>query len=582
MTDKFNHKFLLKVSIFIAIAWSVVIFIFAGYNTYKRYSFAYEIALNEARVSVKKDLAYRSWVASHGGVYVPITKRTQPNPYLSHIPNRDITTTDGMKLTLMNPAYTLSQMMKDYSELYGIKAKITSKNLLNPKNFPDEWEQKALEVIEKIHKPFFESEDINGKPFMRYLNPLTTKKDCLKCHAHQGYEIGQIRGGVAVSIPLEEHLQEALSHSRVILLTFFIVWIIGLFFIYFAYKKIKNTIEAKVTLYEQSVYTLVDLIEKRDSYTAGHSKRVAQYCVLVAKQMNLPKDDIDLIYRAGMLHDIGKISTPDLVLLKPGKLNDLEYSLIQQHVTSSYEILNRVDVFEKISEIVRHHHEKYDGTGYPQGLKGDEIPILSAIISLCDAFDAMTTSRIYKGRKLISTAIKEIESLKGKQFHPEVADAAMKVLSDVLIDINITQRPHTLIEQERFAFFYNDQLTGVYNKEYLKYIMKQRTEKEFNYNCVYTIYMNNFTQYNKKYGWEKGNDLLREFARELSIKFKKGLVFRVLGDVFLVLHYEHNADVETARFDSLGQSEVSLKIKHIDIHESDLDFNDLEILKKEN
>jgi diguanylate cyclase (GGDEF)-like protein/putative nucleotidyltransferase with HDIG domain len=304
--------------------------------------------------------------------------------------------------------------------------------------------------------------------------------------------------------------------------------------------------------------------------------------VLVAKQMNLPKDDIDLIYRAGMLHDIGKISTPDLVLLKPGKLNDLEYSLIQQHVTSSYEILNRVDVFEKISEIVRHHHEKYDGTGYPQGLKGDEIPILSAIISLCDAFDAMTTSRIYKGRKLISTAIKEIESLKGKQFHPKVADAAMKVLSDVLIDINITQRPHTLIEQERFAFFYNDQLTGVYNKEYLKYIMKQRTEKEFNYNCVYTIYMNNFTQYNKKYGWEKGNDLLREFARELSIKFKKGLVFRVLGDVFLVLHYEHNADVETARFDSLGQSEVSLKIKHIDIHESDLDFNDLEILKKEN
>jgi GGDEF domain-containing protein len=94
--------------------------------------------------------------------------------------------------------------------------------------------------------------------------------------------------------------------------------------------------------------------------------------------------------------------------------------------------------------------------------------------------------------------------------------------------------------------------------------------------------MNNFTQYNKKYGWEKGNDLLREFARELSIKFKKGLVFRVLGDVFLVLHNEHNADMETARFDSLGQSEVTLKFKHIDIHESDLDLNDLEILKKEN
>lgn len=580
MADKFDHRFLYKIVILVAIAWSIVIFAFAGYNTYKRYSFAYEIALNEAKVSVKKDLAYRSWVASHGGVYVPITQRTQPNPYLSHIPNRDITTTDGMKLTLMNPAYTLSQMMKDYSELYGIKAKITSNNLLNPKNLPDQWEKKALGVIEKIHKPFFEVEKIDDKPFMRYLNPLTTKKDCLKCHAHQGYEVGDIRGGVAVSIPLEEHLKQAFLYSKTILLTFFIVWLIGLFFIYFSYKKIKTAIEAKVTLYEQSVYTLVDLIEKRDSYTAGHSKRVAQYCVLVAKQLGLGKDDIDLIYRAGMLHDIGKISTPDLVLLKPGKLNDLEYSLIQEHVTSSYEILNQVDVFEKISEIVRHHHEKYDGSGYPQGLKGDQIPLLSAIMSLCDAFDAMTTNRIYKGRKLIDAAIKEIESLKGKQFHPDVADAAMKVLKDVLIDININQRPQTLIEQERFAFFYNDQLTGVYNKEYLNYVLKQRTDKEFNYNCVYSIYMNNFTQYNKKYGWDKGNELLKVFAQELNEKFNEGLVFRIFGDVFLVLHHEHNSSVENTKFISLENTDVILKFKHIDIHDKDLDIDNLEVLKR--
>ena len=582
MLTRYDYKFLFKLAIFISLGWSVVIFAVAGYNIYKQYLFAHEIALNEAEVSVKKDLAYRSWVASHGGVYVPVTKRTQPSPYLSHIKRRDITTLDGQNLTLMNPAYTLSQMMKDYSHLYGIKAKITSRKLLNPENIPDQWEAKALLVVEQIHKPFFESSKIDGKSYMRYLNPLITKKDCLKCHAHQGYKIGDIRGGVAVSVPLDGHLKKAFEYSKNIILTFCLIWIIGLIFIYYSYKKIRDAIEAKVMLYEQSVYSLVDMIEKRDSYTAGHSKRVAQYCVLIAKEMGFSEDTIDLIFRAGMLHDIGKISTPDLVLLKPGKLNDLEYSLIQEHVKTSYEILNQVDVFKQISQIVRHHHERFDGLGYPQGLSGEQIPILSYIIELSDAFDAMTTNRIYKGRKVIDDALKEIESLSGTQFHPEVVNAALKVLKDLRIDIDISQRPQTLMEKERFAFFYNDQLTGVYNRDYLEYILTHKENTESRYNCVYSIYLYNFSEYNKKYGWDIGNKLLKEFANELTQKFNKGMVFRIFGDDFLLFHLEHNSEFENTQFKSLENSGVSFTFKHIDLHDKDLDIDSLELLKKDN
>lgn len=581
MLTRYDYKFLFKLAIFISLGWSMVIFSVAGYNIYKQYLFAYEITLNEAKVSVKKDLAYRSWVASHGGVYVPVTKRTQPSPYLSHIKRRDITTLDGQNLTLMNPAYTLSQMMQDYSHLYGIKAKITSRNLLNPKNKPDEWEAKALLTIEQIHKPFFESAKVDGKSYLRYLNPLITKKECLKCHAHQGYKIGDILGAVSVSVPLDGHLKKAFEYSKTIALTFCLIWLIGLIFIYYSYKKIKYVIEVKVIQYEQSVYSLVDMIEKRDSYTAGHSKRVAQYCVLIAKEMGLSEDKIDLIFRAGMLHDIGKISTPDLVLLKPGKLNDLEYSLIQEHVKTSYEILNQVDVFKEISKIVRHHHERYDGLGYPQGLSGEQIPILSYIMELCDAFDAMTTNRIYKSKKVIDDALKEIESLSGTQFHPKVVKAALKVLRDVLIDIDITQRPQTLMEKERFAFFYNDQLTGVYNRDYLEYILTHKENTESRYNCAYSIYLYNFSEYNKKYGWEKGNKLLKEFASELTQKFNNGVVFRIFGDDFLLFHYEHNSEFENTQFKSLENTGVSFTFKHIDLHDKDLDINRLELLKND-
>jgi len=178
--------------------------------------------------------------------------------------------------------------------------------------------------------------------------------------------------------------------------------------------------------YEQTLFAFIEMIEDRDTYTAGHSQRVAHYSKLIAQAMNFNDKECEQVYRAGILHDIGKIATPDTVLLKPGKLSRLEYKLIQEHVSVSHELLCKIPMFSDMAEIIFCHHERYDGKGYPNGLKGDDVPPLAQIMIVADAFDAMTTNRIYKGRKDVETAVAELLSLSGKQFHPNVVCVAEK------------------------------------------------------------------------------------------------------------------------------------------------------------
>jgi len=573
--------FINKIVLYVSMFWTVFILIAGSFLIYSEYIDAKNIAKQEAVVSVKKDLAYRKWVASHGGVYVPITKRTQPNPYLSHIKNRDVNTSANQQLTLMNPAYTLSQMMGDYSKLYGVKGHITSEKLLNPKNKPDKWERKALDIVKLTKKPVGTIEKIDSKEYFRYLNPLFTKKSCLKCHAFQGYKVGDIRGGVSVSIPLAEHYKLAYENSILIFLSFFIIWFIGVIAIIYGRKIALKELEKKIKDYEQHIYSLVNMIEKRDSYTAGHTQRVAKYSVLIAKNMGYSDDDIEDLYRACMLHDIGKISTPDSILLKPGKLSKLEFDIIKEHVVTSYEILKEVDIYRDIAEIVRHHHEMYDGSGYPNAFKGDEIPMLSQIMTLSDAFDAMTTNRIYKARKTVQTAIDELQALAGKQFNPIIVKSAIIALKDIKINNDISQRPQSKLEKERFVYFYNDSITGVYNREYLDYVLSYNYEREFNISCVYGIYLHEFTKYNKNNSWAKGDIMLRRFARELEDISDEDMIFRIYGDDFIVLNQNH-FEIEEHLFrleDVLKGSGISFSYKHFDIEKDMIkDIDDLEKL----
>jgi len=313
---------------------------------------------------------------------------------------------------------------------------------------------------------------------------------------------------------------------------------------------------------------MVDIIENRDSYTAGHTNRVAQYSSLIAKQMGYSDESIDKLYRASMVHDIGKISTPDSILLKPGKLSELEYKLIQEHVVTGYQLLKKVDIFHDIAEIVRHHHEHYDGSGYPQGLKGDEIPMMSQIMTVADAFDAMTTNRIYKGRKTLQDALKEIKALSGKQFHGEVSRAALVALNKIELS-DSSQKPKNQIEHERFAYFYKDQLTGAYNRDYLNYIIIADADNHPKdiYRCVNLIFLNDFSEFNKQYGWSEGNKLLVKIAHKLTEIFPNALIFRIYGDDFVIMHKQHcKIEQQLTPLNTLiSETCISYNTQHIDL-----------------
>lgn len=293
----------------------------------------------------------------------------------------------------------------------------------------------------------------------------------------------------------------------------------------------------KVDNYEKTLIALIDIIESRDTYTGKHSLRVANYTKLIADELGIKDEEGEELYRAAILHDIGKIAIPDSLLLKPGKLNDNEYHLIKEHVNIGFHMLIQIPMFSEIAKIINCHHERLDGSGYPNGLKGDEIPFKANIMALADSFDAMTTSRIYKGRRTIGEALEELKSLSGIHFKKEIVDAALKVLKDINLDETINQLPQTTLEEERFSYFYKDPLTGLFNEKYLDFILSKNIYDE-KYIKVNLIFLHGFTKFNNEFGWTKGNEFLSDISNKLSEIFENTLLFRIHGDDFVILSKE--------------------------------------------
>lgn len=192
-----------KYVITITFAWTLVIALSFIFEMYNENQHVIEIAKSEARANFNKDKAIRMWASRHGGIYVPLNKRTPANPSLAHIKDRNITKPNGDTLTLMNPAYIIRQMFDEFPKHYGVFGRIVSLKPLNKNNYPDKWEERALISFEKGEKEVFEFTKIDGKEYLRLMRPMVTEENCLKCHAIQGYKVGDIRGGVGVSIDMD-------------------------------------------------------------------------------------------------------------------------------------------------------------------------------------------------------------------------------------------------------------------------------------------------------------------------------------------------------------------------------------------
>ena len=182
--------------------------------------------------------------------------------------------------------------------------------------------------------------------------------------------------------------------------------------------------------YLDMVQTLRYTVEAKDTYTRGHSDRVSEYSVLIGEKLGLPEDQIKTLRIGGLFHDIGKIGIPDSILLKPGKLTDDEYSEIKNHPSIGAHILGEATIFKDIVPIVKHHHERYDGNGYPSRLKGEEIPYIARIAAVADTFDAMTSRRSYRGPIDIEHVKEEIKRCEGTQFDPQIAEVFLDILNN--------------------------------------------------------------------------------------------------------------------------------------------------------
>ena len=194
--------------------------------------------------------------------------------------------------------------------------------------------------------------------------------------------------------------------------------------------ELKDTYDKLERAYMESIQTLRYTVEAKDTYTRGHSDRVSEFSVLIGKHLGLPDEDLKVLQIGGLFHDIGKIGVPDSILLKEGKLTDDEYSEIKNHPTIGAHILSNATIFQNIIPIVKHHHEKYDGNGYPAKLKGEDIPYFARIAAIADTFDAMTSKRTYRDALPLETVIAEIERCKGTQFDPKLADVFLDILNN--------------------------------------------------------------------------------------------------------------------------------------------------------
>ncbi|MDP3386662.1 MAG: HD-GYP domain-containing protein [Eubacteriales bacterium] len=183
--------------------------------------------------------------------------------------------------------------------------------------------------------------------------------------------------------------------------------------------------------YYDTVKALINAIEAKDPYTSGHANRVGEYSVAIAQEINLSAKQIEIIKNAALLHDIGKIGIDDRILNKQERLSDLELEVIKNHPSIGYDIIKDIGFLKDVMNIVKHHHEKWDGSGYPQGLKGSEIPIETTILTISDAYDAMTTDRPYRKALSSEEAIMELRKHTGTQFNPEIIDKAIETLRKI-------------------------------------------------------------------------------------------------------------------------------------------------------
>ncbi len=291
-------------------------------------------------------------------------------------------------------------------------------------------------------------------------NPAVMLQSKLTSLSYSNLPAGEYRFHIAVldskgKNTLEETVYTISKSFRISDNWWFMVYIVGVAILAIAWltwfittilqekrlEKQKSEIEAirqQVRMGNETIFSIANAVEARDKRTGRHSYRVAEYAVLIARELGFSEEEQTQIRRTGLLHDIGKIGVPDAILNKTSRLTDEEYEIMKTHTLIGGEILKDFTLIPHVDEGARFHHEHYDGSGYPNGLKGEEIPLNARIIGIADAFDAMTANRIYRKALSLDYTIEEMKKASGKQFDPGLVEIMLELLENGKLNVEKT------------------------------------------------------------------------------------------------------------------------------------------------
>ena len=344
----------------------------------------------------------------------------------------------------------------------------------------------------------------------------------------------------------------------------------------------KTKLVEKVTL--NSIMAIAHTIDVKDAYTSGHSYRVAKCSVAIAEKLGWKEDEIQNLHYVALLHDIGKIGIPDAILNKPTQLTQEEFSIVKKHPLVGNEILKEIHMIDHVADGALYHHEHYDGTGYPLGLKGEDIPVCARIVCIADAYDAMTSNRVYRSKLRDEDVILEFEKNSGSQFDPKLAEIFVEMLKDGFVipygsDINseildeyednkilnkyLEELAHEIKKNE-----IRDTLTGLYNRKYAESRIG-RLLKTGHSGAMVDILLDDIDVLHEKYGHLEGDRLKKNIASAVLKYISRSDVFCRIGDDEFLLFL----------CDCIDRDEISLRVNLLmDVMKEQLSMEDYETL----
>ena len=319
----------------------------------------------------------------------------------------------------------------------------------------------------------------------------------------------------------------------------------------------------------QTVQALAGAIDAKDRYTKGHSSRVSEYAVMLARKAGWSDKDLDDLKYAGLLHDVGKIGVPDVVLNKPGRLSDMEFNVIKSHTVIGGDILKNITNVAYALEVARHHHERYDGKGYPDGLKGEDIPVMARITCIADSYDAMNSKRIYRNALPKDVIRQELIKGRGTQFDSEYLDIFLEMFDKGELDIEDKEETGSVTDNAAiikrvFESAYDigasnqmDALTGLPLRNHAENKIREKmVEKP---GSIILIDLDNLKKLNDLFGHIEGDSILKALGKLLTNLDGVEVAARLGGDEFIVFTTKDTSEKLKTVLDSLYDGFEAIK-----------------------